>query len=165
MSKLIGRFEIGWVRLLQRTTRRVSTTAEGRLFYERAREILDELDAAEELVRAGRLRPRGTLRVSLSHGFGMSQIMPLVPVFAARYPEIELQLAFADRRLDLVSEGLDLALRLGPVHDESLIARRLGDHGRIVCAAPAYVQRHGLPRTPEPTLPATTASCSTSRTI
>lgn len=150
VSKLIGRLEdrLG-VRLLQRTTRRVSTTAEGRLFYERAREILDELDAAEELVSAGRLRPRGTLRVSLSHGFGMSQIMPLVPAFATRFPEIELQLAFADRRLDLVSEGLDLALRLGPVHDDTLVARRLGDHGRIVCAAPVYVERHGMPATPE----------------
>ena len=99
MSKLIARLEdrLG-ARLLQRTTRRVAPTAEGRLFYERAREILDELDAAEELVSAGRLRPRGTLRVSLSHGFGMSQIVPLVPEFAARYPDVELQLAFADRR-------------------------------------------------------------------
>jgi DNA-binding transcriptional LysR family regulator len=88
VSKLITRLEnrLG-VRLLQRTTRRVSATAEGRLFYERAREILDEIDAAEELARAGRLRPRGTLRVSLSHGFGMSQIVPLAPEFTARHPE------------------------------------------------------------------------------
>ena len=149
VSRLIGRLEdrLG-VRLLQRTTRRVTPTAEGRLFYERAREILDEIDAAEELVGAGRLRPRGTLRVSLSHGFGMSRIVPLVPEFSARHPEIELLLAFADRRLDLVSEGIDVAIRLGPVHDESLIARRLADHGRIVCAAPAYLLRHGTPRAP-----------------
>jgi DNA-binding transcriptional LysR family regulator len=150
VSKLIARLEdrLG-VRLLQRTTRRVTPTAEGRLFHERAREILDELDAAEELVSAGRLRPRGTLRVSLSHGFGMSQVVPLVPAFSERYPDVELQLAFADRRLDLVAEGIDLAIRLGPVRDESLVARRLADHGRIVCAAPAYLERHGAPATPD----------------
>ncbi len=150
VSKLIARLEdrLG-ARLLQRTTRRVAATAEGRLFYERAREILEELDAAEELVSAGRLRPRGTLRVSLSHGFGMSRIVPLVPDFTARYPDIELQLAFADRRIDLAGQGIDLALRLGPVHDESLIARRLGDHGRIVCAAPAYLAHHGTPTRPQ----------------
>jgi DNA-binding transcriptional LysR family regulator len=150
VSKLIARLEdrLG-ARLLQRTTRRMAATAEGRLFYERAREILEELDAAEELVSAGRLRPRGTLRVSLSHGFGMSRIVPLVPDFTARYPDIELQLAFADRRIDLAGQGIDLALRLGPVHDESLIARRLGDHGRIVCAAPAYLAHHGTPTRPQ----------------
>ena len=149
VSKLISRLEdrLG-VRLLQRTTRRVTLTAEGRLFNERAREILEELDAVEELVGSGRLRPRGMLRVSLSHGFGMSQIVPLVPAFGERYPDIELQLAFADRRLDLVAEGIDLAIRLGPIRDEALIARRLGDHGRIVCAAPAYLARHGAPATP-----------------
>ena len=150
VSKLVTRLEnrLG-VRLLQRTTRRVSATAEGRLFYERAREILDEIDAAEELARAGRLQPRGTLRVSLSHGFGMSQIVPLVPEFTARHPEVELQLAFADRRVDIAGQGFDLAIRLGPVHDELLIARRLGDHGRIVCAAPAYLERNGAPDRPE----------------
>ena len=150
VSKLIARLEdrLG-ARLLQRTTRRIAATAEGRLFYERAREILEELDAAEEMVSAGRLRPRGTLRVSLSHGFGMSRIVPLVPDFTARYPDVELQLAFADRRIDLAGQGIDLALRLGPVHDESLIARRLGDHGRIVCAAPAYLERHGTPTRPQ----------------
>jgi DNA-binding transcriptional LysR family regulator len=150
VSKLISRLEdrLG-ARLLQRTTRHVAPTAEGRIFYERTREILDELDAAEELVGTGRQRPRGTLRVSLSHGFGMTVIVPLVPAFTARYPDIQLQLAFADRRVDLVSDGLDLAIRLGQVRDESLIARRLGDHGRIVCAAPAYLERHGIPVTPE----------------
>ncbi len=149
VSKLIGRLEdrLG-VRLLQRTTRRVAATAEGRLFYERAREILDEIAAAEELVGSGRLRPRGTLRVSLSHGFGMSQILPLVPAFSERHPAVELQLAFADRRLDLVAEGIDLAIRLGPIRDEALFARRLADHGRIVCAAPAYLALHGAPASP-----------------
>ena len=149
VSKLIGRLEdrLG-VRLLRRTTRKVAPTAEGRLFYERARELLDELDAAEELVGAGRLRPRGTLRVTLSHGFGMRRIVPLVPEFSVLHPEIELQLAFADRCLDLVAEGIDLAIRLGPLRDETLIARRLTDHGRIVCAAPAYLARHGAPAVP-----------------
>lgn len=150
VSKLVARLEdrLG-VRLLQRTTRRLSLTAEGRLFYERCRELLDEIAAAEELVAGSRLRPRGILRVGVSHGFGMRCLVPLVPLFAERYPEIVLELAFADRRVDLVAEGLDLAIRLGSVQDESLVARRLGEHGRIVCAAPAYLARHGTPRRPE----------------
>ncbi|MFO1072708.1 MAG: LysR family transcriptional regulator [Geminicoccaceae bacterium] len=150
VSKLVARLEdrLG-VRLLQRTTRRLSLTAEGRLFYERCRELLDEIAAAEELVSGSRLRPRGILRVGVSHGFGMRCLVPLVPLFAERYPEIVLELAFADRRVDLVAEGLDLAIRLGSVQDESLVARRLGEHGRIVCAAPAYLARHGTPRLPE----------------
>lgn len=152
VSKLMGRLEdrLG-VRLLQRTTRRLSLTAEGRLFYDRCREILDEIAAAEELVGEARLRPRGSLRVGLSHGFGMSQILPRVPLFAARYPEVELLLAFADRRVDLVAEGLDLAVRLGAVDGEAsgLVARRLCEHGRIVCAAPAYLAHHAAPRTPK----------------
>lgn len=150
VSKLVARLEdrLG-VRLLQRTTRRLSLTAEGRLFYERCRELLDEIAAAEELVAGSRLRPRGILRVGVSHGFGMRCLVPLVPLFAERYPEIVLELAFADRRVDLVAEGLDLAIRLGSVQDESLVARRLGEHGRIVCAAPAYLARHGTPRLPE----------------
>jgi DNA-binding transcriptional LysR family regulator len=149
VSKLVARLEdrLG-VRLIQRTTRRLALTAEGRLFHDRCREILDEIAAAEELVAGSRLRPRGTLRVGLSHGFGMSQIVPLVARFAERYPEVELQLAFADRRVDLVAQGLDLAIRLGPVQDEALIARRLCEHGRIVCAAPSYLARHGTPATP-----------------
>lgn len=149
VSKLVARLEdrLG-VRLIQRTTRRLALTAEGRLFYDRCREILDEIAAAEELVGAARLRPRGSLRVGLSHGFGMSQVVPLVPRFTDRYPDVELQLAFADRRVDLVAEGLDLAIRLGPARDEALIARRLCEHGRIVCAAPAYLARHGTPATP-----------------
>lgn len=149
VSKQIARLEerLG-ARLLQRTTRRVGLTDEGRQFYARAREILDEIAAAEELVGAGRTRPRGVLRLGLSHGFGMSQILPLVPAFGRRYPEVELQLAFADRRVDLVAEGLDAAIRLGEVGDESLVARRLGEHGRIVCAAPAYLEAHGRPEVP-----------------
>lgn len=149
VSKVIARLEdrLG-VRLIQRTTRRLALTAEGRLFHDRCREILDEIAAAEELVAGSRLRPRGVLRVGLSHGFGMSQIVPLVPLFAERYPDVELQLAFADRRVDLVAEGLDLAIRLGPVRDEALIARRLCEHSRIVCAAPSYLARHGAPATP-----------------
>ena len=149
-SKLVARLEdrLG-VRLLQRTTRRLALTAEGRLFYERCRELLDEIAAAEELVAGSRLQPRGILRVGLSHGFGMKRIVPLVPAFAARFPEIELQLAFADRRVDLLAEGLDLAIRLGSIADEGLIARRLCEHGRIVCATPLYLARFGIPRLPE----------------
>lgn len=149
VSKLVARLEdrLG-ARLLQRTTRSLGLTDEGRLFLGRAREILEEMEAAEELVRDARLRPRGLLRVSLSHGFGMSQVVPLLPAFRERCPEVELQLAFADRRVDLVGEGHDVAIRLGEVAEEGLVARRLGEHRRFVCAAPSYLARRGVPATP-----------------
>jgi DNA-binding transcriptional LysR family regulator len=150
MSRLVARLEerLG-VRLLQRTTRRLVLTAEGSAFYEQSKAILAEIDAIEASITRSRLEPRGLLRVSLSHSFGMSQVIPRVPMFAARYPEVELDLVFADHVVDLVAEGFDVAIRLGVVEDESLIARRLGEHGRAICAAPSYVEAHGTPNVPQ----------------
>lgn len=150
VSKLIGRLEdrLG-TRLLQRTTRRVSLTAEGSAYFEQVRGILAEIDAVEASVGGAEAEPRGLLRINVAHGFGMSQIVPLVPDFLARYPKVEVRLTFADHLVDLVAEGDDIGIRLGTPGDESLIARKLADYTRMICAAPAYLERHGRPRNVE----------------
>lgn len=150
VSKLIGRLEdrLG-VRLIQRTTRRLALTTEGRTFYERCRDILAEIESLEQDVGTARSEPRGGLRISLSHGFGLTQVVPLLPEFSALYPRVQLTLIFQEHVVDLISEGFDLAIRLGALRDESLVARRLGDHRRVVCAAPSYLASQGLPHTPE----------------
>lgn len=149
ISKLIARLEdrLG-ARLLQRTTRRIGLTAEGRTYLDQARGILAELDAVEASVGGAGAEPRGLLRVNVAHGFGMTQIVPLVPEFLARHPKVDVQLTFADQIVDLIAEGEDIGIRLGTLNDETLMARRLGAHRRIVCAAPVYLKRHGLPKHP-----------------
>lgn len=149
MSKLLARLEqrLG-VRLVHRTTRRMALTVEGRRFHQRARDILAEVDHAESELQASGRQPKGLLRVSLSHGFGTLQVVPLLPAFATHHPGIELELIFADHHVDLLAEGIDVAVRVGSVRDESLVARKLATHERIVCAAPSYLQRHGTPRQP-----------------
>ncbi|WP_428248866.1 LysR substrate-binding domain-containing protein [Ferrovibrio sp.] len=149
VSKQIARLEdrLG-ARLLQRTTRRVSLTTEGRAYYEQAREILADIETMEASVGGAERVARGLLRVNVAHGFGMAQIVPLIPAFCERHPQIEVQLNFADRIVDLLAEGDDVGIRLGRVRDEGLIARRLGEHTRMICAAPSYLARHGTPRLP-----------------
>lgn len=150
VSKLISRLEdrLG-ARLLQRTTRRVSLTAEGRVYADQVREILADIDAVEASVGGAEAEPRGRLRINVAHGFGMAQIVPLIPDFLARYPKVDVQITFADHVVDLVAEGEDMGIRLGELHDDALIARKLGEHHRIICAAPGYLQKHGTPRTPD----------------
>lgn len=149
VSKLIGRLEdrLG-ARLLQRTTRRVSLTAEGRVYADQVREILADIDAVEASVGGAEAEPRGPLRINVAHGFGMNQIVPLIPGFLARYPKVAVQITFADHVVDLVAEGEDLGIRSGRLNDDTLIARKLGEHRRIICAAPAYLEKFGTPRTP-----------------
>lgn len=149
VSKLISRLEdrLG-ARLLQRTTRRVSLTAEGRAYAEQVREILADIDAVEASVGGAEAEPRGVLRVNVAHGFGMTQVVPLLPDFLARYPKIDVQITFADQIVDLVAEGEDVGIRTGALRDETLIARKLGEHRRIICAAPSYIEKYGMPRTP-----------------
>jgi DNA-binding transcriptional LysR family regulator len=150
VSKLISRLEdrLG-ARLLQRTTRRVSLTAEGRAYVEQVREILADIDAVEASIGGAEAEPRGVLRVNVAHGFGMTQVVPLLPDFLARYPRIDVQITFADQVVDLVAEGEDVGIRTGQLRDETLIARKLGEHRRIICAAPGYLEKYGMPKTPE----------------
>ena len=150
VSKLISRLEdrLG-ARLLQRTTRRVSLTAEGRVYADQVREILADIDAVEASVGGAEAEPRGSLRVNVAHGFGMTQVVPLLPGFLARYPKVDVQITFADHVVDLVAEGEDIGIRTGQLRDETLIARKLGEHRRIICAAPSYIETYGMPQRPE----------------
>ena len=150
VSKLISRLEdrLG-ARLLQRTTRRVSRTAEGRVYADQVREILADIDAVEASVGGAEAEPRGSLRVNVAHGFGMTQVVPLLPGFLARYPKVDVQITFADHVVDLVAEGEDIGIRTGQLRDETLIARKLGEHRRIICAAPSYIETYGMPQRPE----------------
>jgi DNA-binding transcriptional LysR family regulator len=150
VSKLISRLEdrLG-ARLLQRTTRRVSLTAEGRVYADQVRGILTDIDAVEASVGGAEADPRGSLRINVAHGFGMTQIVPLIPGFLARYPKIDVQITFADQVVDLVAEGEDVGIRSGQLQDDTLIARKLGEHRRIICAAPGYLEKYGTPQTPD----------------
>lgn len=150
VSKSVTRLEsrLG-VRLLNRTTRSVSLTAEGERFYARAQRILADLDEAEqEATRASR-SPRGLLRINSGVAFGLHQWPPMLPEFRRRYPDIEIDLSVTDRVVDLVAEGADVALRTGRLVDSTLVARKVCDIDRVICAAPAYLRRHGRPRRPE----------------
>jgi LysR family transcriptional regulator, regulator for bpeEF and oprC len=136
-------------RLLNRTTRRVSLTAEGTEFLRRTRRILEELRDAEEAMRDTRSRPQGKLRVDVPVVFGRYLLLPALPEFTRRYPLIELDLRLNDRVVDLVAEGVDVALRVGPIRQAGLAARRVSQVNIVTCAAPAYLQDHGEPKTPD----------------
>jgi DNA-binding transcriptional LysR family regulator len=136
------------VRLLHRTTRRVALTDEGMLFYERCRRILDDLRDAEAMLSHAARKPRGRLRVSLPT-IGYRFLLPVLPEFKQRYPEVELDLDFNDRIVDVVEEGLDAVIRSGELTDSTLMSRRLGPFSFVLCASPQYLERNGSPRIPE----------------
>lgn len=150
VSKTITRLEarLG-VRLMNRSTRRLTLTPEGQTLVGRGRRILAEMDEAEQEVTRSRASPRGLLRMHTLVAFGLHQLPPLLPEFLARYPEMQIELTVSDRLVDLVEEGADLAVRSGPQPDASLVARKILDTERVICAAPAYLQRHGTPRVPD----------------
>ena len=137
------------VQLLQRTTRRLSLTDTGRSFYERSARILADLDEAEAAVHQEHGELRGNLRIALPLSFGISHMCKPLAEFARMYPKVTFDLDLNDRRVDLVREGVDLALRIGHLSDSSLIARRLFDSHTVVCASPAYLEEHGVPKTVE----------------
>ena len=138
LSKLVGRLEarLG-VRLLARTTRRLAPTPEGEGYAARARDILALIEAAEADAAAGRARPRGHLRVNTGTAFAKHRLVPALPDFFARFPEVTLDLCVTDRRVDLVAEQADVLLRVGPLDDSSLVARKVAEGQRVICAAPA----------------------------
>ena len=137
------------VRLINRTTRSLHMTDEGAAYYETCTRVLAEIEEADAAVSAGRAEPRGILRVALPASFGNQHVAPLVPGFAARYPDVQLALSLSERNVNVVEEGFDLAIRIADLADSSLAARKLAPNRRVVCASPAYLQRHGAPRTPE----------------
>jgi DNA-binding transcriptional LysR family regulator len=136
------------VRLLNRTTRRLSLTESGQAFFDRCVQLLADLDDAEHAATASAARPRGTLRVTCSTSFGVRHIAPLVGAFAARHPEVTFDVQLSDRFVDLVEEGFDLAVRIGESPTQNLVARKLGETRLVACAAPAYLRAHGSPAAP-----------------
>jgi len=146
-SKRLARLEarLG-ARLLQRTSRRLSLTDEGAHYFERVTAILAELAEAEAALGSGHAHARGTLRVSATSGLGRRWVGPVVAAFTQRHPEVVAQLSLTDHVVDLVEAGLDCAVRVGPIADDQLVARKLADNRRVVCATPSYLRSHGTPR-------------------
>lgn len=134
------------VLLLQRTTRRLAITEEGRIFYTQAKEILALIDEAEAQLFPHHSEPSGLLRINVPVSFGILHLAPLWKKFMARYPKIELDITLNDRSIDLLSEGYDLAIRIAHLKDSSLISRKLASTRIVVCASPAYLQQHGTPK-------------------
>jgi DNA-binding transcriptional LysR family regulator len=150
MSRAVSRLEdkLG-VRVLQRTTRRLMLTPEGEALLTRGRDILAALEAAGEEASAGRVRPRGLVRVNTGTAFAKHRLAPVLPLFRELHPEIGLELTINDRRVEVTAEQVDIAIRTGPLGDSSAIARRIGGMKRVICASPTYVAKHGRPERPE----------------
>jgi DNA-binding transcriptional LysR family regulator len=135
------------VRLFQRTTRNLTPTEQGRLFYPGAVEVLESVEAAEAQVVDITENPRGSIYVAAPLGVGRRLIAPLVPDFIARYPDVTVRLRLTDRKVDLTTEGLDLAVFLGEPEDSTLRIRNIADVDRVLCAAPEYLKTKGMPNT------------------
>jgi DNA-binding transcriptional LysR family regulator len=135
-------------KLLNRTTRRVTVTSDGAAYYERAVRLLGDLDEMDASLSSAQAAPRGRLRIDVGSSAARLIIIPALPDFHARYPDIQLDLGVGDRPVDLVSENVDCVVRGGELHDQSLVARRIGEMQFITCAAPSYLARHGVPTHP-----------------
>ncbi|MBH9576981.1 LysR family transcriptional regulator [Inhella sp. 1Y17] len=134
--------------LLNRTTRRVTATAEGAAYYERAVSVLDDVEELESSLSHAKAHPRGRLRVDVPSPAATLVLLPALHEFCAQYPDIQIDLGISDRVVDLVAERVDCAIRGGTITDPSLIARRLGEIRRVACASPEYLRRHGMPQHP-----------------
>src|SRR5579871_2818184 len=150
VSKLMSRLEsrLG-VRLINRTTRRLALTAEGEVFLERSRRILEAIDAAESEVAASRRGVHGHLRVHAFPSFAVDHLSAVLPDFLARYPRITFDFLVTNREIDLVEDNIDVALRVGSPGDSSVVARKIADLTQVVCASPAYLARRGTPVHPD----------------
>jgi LysR family transcriptional regulator, regulator for bpeEF and oprC len=136
-------------RLLHRTTRKVTLSPQGAVYFEHCKRILAEIDAADDQLRLARNRPQGKLRIDVPVPFGKHLLLPALPLFTQRYPDIALEVRFNDRFVDIAGEGVDVAVRVGKVTAPDLIAKRIAVSRRLVCASPKYLARTGIPRTPE----------------
>ena len=148
VSKLVSRMEarLG-ARLINRSTRKLTLTAEGELFHERALRVLADLDEAESAVAAGQA-PRGRVRINSNVPFGLHHLLPLVPRFSAAYPKVILDIVLSDLVVDLMDARTDVAIRVGPMRASQLMARKLGQSPMAVVASPDYLARRGTPKTP-----------------
>ncbi|MGA2709747.1 MAG: LysR family transcriptional regulator [Steroidobacteraceae bacterium] len=137
------------VRLMNRSTRSLQLTGEGRAFLDRAREAIDALDAAVDTVAAQRAEPAGRVRISTGSAFGHRYLLPVLPELVRRYPRVIPEVQFDDRRIDMVRDGFDLALRGGVLEDSSLVSRQVCRLLTVLVAAPSYLAEHGIPRGPD----------------
>jgi len=137
------------VRLFNRTTRKLSATEAGRAFYEKARQVVQSLEDAEAAISDFSQNPHGTVQVSAPLGVGKRLIAPLIPEFVDRYPEVSIRLRLSDRKVDLLDDGIDVALFIGRPPDSDLKLRKIMDTPRLLCAAPDYLEKHGVPQHPD----------------
>jgi len=135
-------------KLLHRTTRRVNVTPEGAAYYERAARLIGELDEMDESAARARAQPRGRIRVDVGSVVANMILIPALPAFRARHPELHVDLGVSDRPVDLVGEGVDCAIRGGELPESSLVARRIADMDWVTCASPRYLRARGIPRHP-----------------
>lgn len=135
--------------LITRTTRRLSLTEAGQSFYSRCRQVLAELEEAEAEASDAAIAPKGVLKVNAPMSFGIHHVAPALAAFAQSYPGVRVALTLNDRFVDLIEEGFDVAIRIGTLADSSLIARTLAPCRMILCAAPSYLERRGIPRHPD----------------
>jgi DNA-binding transcriptional LysR family regulator len=150
ISRLVSALEeeLG-VRLLNRSTRHLGLTEAGELYHESARKIVHDIDAAKRLVSSYQDKTKGNIRVHARKSAGAQVIAPALKDFLVKYPEVSIDLTLTDERVDLVAEGVDIAVWLGNLEDSSLIARRLSSSRRLVCGSPGYFDERGIPRTPD----------------
>lgn len=134
--------------LLVRTTRRLHLTEEGREYYQRCRQILHELEEAETALTQRQAKPAGLLRITAPVTFGRKHLAPLIHRFLQEFPDMEVELILLDRVVDLLEEGIDIALRIGPLPDSTLVAKPLGSVAHLICASPDYIAQRGIPETP-----------------
>lgn len=150
VSKLIQRLEarLG-IRLVERSTRRLLLTREGEFYYERSQRLLADLDETEQQIAHGGAEPEGLIRVNSSVSFGAAALEPILPAFWEAYPKIVIDLSLSDEVVDLYLERTDVAIRVGRLPDSNLVARKIGETKRRIVASPAYLERRGVPETPE----------------
>ena len=134
------------VRLMHRTTRRLSLTPDGAAYYEHCIKIIGEIAEADASFQAGNRKPSGLLRIHMPSALGRRIVIPALPTFHQRYPDVTLDLGLSDRPVDPIEEGVDCMIRVGPLEDSSMVARRIGTLKRVTCAAPAYLAKRGEPR-------------------
>ncbi|MEY8199583.1 MAG: LysR family transcriptional regulator [Colwellia sp.] len=133
------------IKLFYRTTRKVSLTEEGRIFYQHCRSVLDGLDAAERAITNLQSKPQGKIKLTAPVTYGEKQILPLVNDFLKHYSHVEVSAYLSNQKVDLVEDGYDLAIRLGNLSDSSMMAKKLGKRTNFVCASPLYLHKHGIP--------------------
>ena len=147
VSKLIRRLEtrLG-VRLVNRTTRKLALTAEGKTYFHSGRQLIEEIDGLEHEVSASAGHPRGLLRINTTVSFGVQHLAPALMEFQRRYPDVRVSISLTDRPVDLHAQQIDVAVRVGPLSDSSLMSRKVGEVGRVICASPQYLKQFGTPK-------------------